>query len=114
MHDLGPGVRPGCADWLFLADELEPHPRIAPLPFARRQVAQLAARARRRERDRQKLPALAPDKASLHFQNESRALQLIRPKRHNFLFSHGDKKFIALSLLDIVYGIHALLSGIRY
>ncbi len=24
--DLGPGVRAGCGDWLFLADELQPHP----------------------------------------------------------------------------------------
>ena len=62
IGDLGPRVRPGCTDWLFLSDEFKPHARSdANLVARAREVAQVKARL-----DKQKtalLVVMVPDKS---------------------------------------------------
>lgn len=62
--DLGPSVRPGCADWLFLTDELQPHPDSA---NAARLRVTLAAKLNSRlaERGIKLLMVIVPDKTRI-------------------------------------------------
>lgn len=62
--DLGPGVRPGCDDWLFLADELEPHPdRLKSAEFRAELAAKLDSRLK--ERGIKLLMVIVPDKTRI-------------------------------------------------
>jgi alginate O-acetyltransferase complex protein AlgJ len=62
--DLGPGVRGGCDDWLFLADELEVYPdRIKSAQFRLSLAEQLAARLN--ERGIKLLMVVVPDKTRI-------------------------------------------------
>lgn len=62
--DLGPSVRSGCADWLFLTDELELHPdRVKAAQFRAELAAKLNSRLA--ERGIKLLMVIVPDKTRI-------------------------------------------------
>lgn len=62
--DLGPSVRPGCDDWLFLTDELEPHPdRLKSAEFRAALAEKLGRRLK--ERGIKLLVVVVPDKSRI-------------------------------------------------
>lgn len=62
--DMGPGVRPGCEDWLFLADELELHPdRLKSAEFRAMLAEKLSNRLK--ERGIKLLMVVVPDKTRI-------------------------------------------------
>ena len=63
-HDLGPKVRQGCPNWLFLAEELTVHPERAAHAAARLQTVQ-AVRQKLAQADIQLLVAVVPDKSRI-------------------------------------------------
>lgn len=62
--DMGPGVRPGCGDWLFLADELELHPDREKSAAFRAELAK-KLHSRLEERGIRLLMVVVPDKTRI-------------------------------------------------
>ncbi len=62
LRDLGPQVREGCPGWLFLADELRPHPQ-GDAALAARAQAVVDVRDRLRDRGIALAVVLVPDKS---------------------------------------------------
>ncbi len=109
--DLGPGVRPGCDDWLFLTEELEIYPDAKAQAALRADiVAQLSGRLD--ERDIRLLVAVVPDKTRIenaHLCGLHRPARLT-PRITDWLQAIGGR---GIGILDLT-GALAAHSGERY
>ena len=82
--DLGPNVRPGCGDWLFLTDELEVYPgREASAELRADIIARLSVRLN--ERGIRLLVAVVPDKTRIE---SDRLCGLRRPEQFELRISN--------------------------